>query len=210
MQTLETVKTRSQTTFNNLLQKGKEQPEEVKTWGITAGGAVVGAIVVTAAAKGVLSVLATLAAPPVALTVGALGGGALGWNYLHNQRSAKPPEPTSSEAATADPAPLAPEATKEATQVSSEPLTAAATISQPTESTEKSTPTKSDKLEAITGIGPVYSSRLQAAGVHTFAQLAALTPERVHAIIGETRAGHMIEPERWIAEAGQLATGGKN
>lgn len=88
MQTVETIKAKSQETFNNLLEKGKEQPEEVKTWGVTAGGAVVGALALAAVAKGVLAILATLAAPPVALTVGAIGGGVLGWNFIQSQSSA--------------------------------------------------------------------------------------------------------------------------
>ncbi len=85
MQTLETIKSKSQETVNNLLEKGKEQPEEVKTWGVTAGGAVVGAVAVAAVAKGVLALLATLASPPVALTIGAIGGGVLSWNYISGQ-----------------------------------------------------------------------------------------------------------------------------
>ena len=32
-----------------------------------------------------------------------------------------------------------------------------------------------------------------------------LSPEQIREIIGTMRSGHMIEPEKWIAEAGQLA-----
>lgn len=85
MQTIETLKAKSQETFNSLLEKSKEQPEEVKTWGVTAGGAVVGAIALAAVAKGVLAILATIASPPVALTVGAIGGGVLSWNFIQSQ-----------------------------------------------------------------------------------------------------------------------------
>ncbi|MEZ4620029.1 MAG: hypothetical protein R2867_31620 [Caldilineaceae bacterium] len=85
MQTLETLKNRSQETFNTLLEKGKEQPDEIKTFGVTAGGAVLGAVTVTAVAKGVVAILATLASPPVALTIGAVGGGMLGWNWMKEQ-----------------------------------------------------------------------------------------------------------------------------
>lgn len=88
MQTFETIKSRSQDTFNNLMEKGKEQPNEVKTLGITAGSAVVGAIAVSAVAKGVVAVLAALATPPVALTVGAVGGGLLGWNWMQDKAAA--------------------------------------------------------------------------------------------------------------------------
>jgi len=87
MQTVETFKAKSQETLNNLLEKGKEQPEEVRTWGVTAGGAVVGAIALAAVAKGVLAILATLASPPVALTIGAVGGGVFGWNFMKSQNT---------------------------------------------------------------------------------------------------------------------------
>jgi len=88
MQTLESLKSRGQETVNNLLEKGKGQPDEIKTLGVTAGGAVVGAVTVAAVAKGVVAILATLASPPVALTVGAVGGGLLGWNWMKEQSQA--------------------------------------------------------------------------------------------------------------------------
>ena len=86
MQTFETIKSKSQETINNLVEKGKEQPKGVKTWGITAGGAVVGAVAVSAVAKGAVALLSTLALPPVALTLGAVGGGVLGWNFVNSQK----------------------------------------------------------------------------------------------------------------------------
>ena len=88
MQTLETIKSRSQETWNTLLEKGKEQPDDVKRWGVTAGGAIVGAVIVPAVAKGVVAILATLTAPPIALTVGAVGGGVLGWNWMQESTAA--------------------------------------------------------------------------------------------------------------------------
>ncbi len=94
MQTFETIKSKSQETINNLVEKGKEQPEEVKTWGVTAGGAVVGAVAVAAVAKGVVAILATLASPPVALTVGAVGGGIWGWNFMSSQKAGQSKEAT--------------------------------------------------------------------------------------------------------------------
>jgi predicted flap endonuclease-1-like 5' DNA nuclease len=47
-----------------------------------------------------------------------------------------------------------------------------------------STPVAEDDLTIIRGIGPSSDLRLKAAGVRTFAQLAALTPEQIAAIIG--------------------------
>jgi len=104
MQTLESIKSKSQESINKLLEKGKEQPEEVKTWGVTAGGAVVGAIAVTAVAKGVIAVLATLAAPPVSLAVGAVGGGLLSWNYINGQGKAEQREEDAAAVESVEPA----------------------------------------------------------------------------------------------------------
>jgi predicted flap endonuclease-1-like 5' DNA nuclease len=61
-----------------------------------------------------------------------------------------------------------------------------------------------DPLIDINGIGPVYQQRLFEAGVTTFDALAALSPERIRAIIKHER-WQEIDPEAWIAEARQLA-----
>lgn len=63
-----------------------------------------------------------------------------------------------------------------------------------------------DDLTRIRGIGPVFQKRLQEAGIRTFAQLAGLRPERLREIVA-TAEWQKIEPERWIAEAAQLAAG---
>ena len=57
-----------------------------------------------------------------------------------------------------------------------------------------------DPLGQIAGVGPVFEKRLWDAGIRTFADLAATTPDQVLAII---RPEHwqQIEPEPWIAEA---------
>lgn len=55
-------------------------------------------------------------------------------------------------------------------------------------------------LRSIDGIGVVYEKRLFEAGVYTFEQLAAMTPEQVKAII-KPEDWQAIEPEAWIAEA---------
>ena len=72
-------------------------------------------------------------------------------------------------------------------------------VSEPVEAP----PPKADALETIRGIGPVAARRLKEAGIVTFAQLAASTPEEVGAI---TRPGRW-NPADWIAEAGRLAEG---
>lgn len=60
----------------------------MRTWGLTAGAAVVGALTISAVAKGILAVVATLANPPVALTTGALAGGVLGWTFMQKPATA--------------------------------------------------------------------------------------------------------------------------
>lgn len=61
-----------------------------------------------------------------------------------------------------------------------------------------------DRLQKIHGIGDVFTRRFNEAGVFTFAQLAALTPERAREII-KPEEWQAIEPEQWIAEARQFA-----
>lgn len=60
-----------------------------------------------------------------------------------------------------------------------------------------------DNLEAIRGIGHVMAQRLNAAGIYTFAALAAQTPQQLRTIIGTGRNAAMMNPEAWIAEAQQ-------
>lgn len=62
-----------------------------------------------------------------------------------------------------------------------------------------------DELEKIVGVGEVYANRLKGAGVHSFGQLAQLTPEHVREIINP-EDWHNIEPESWITQAGYLAS----
>ncbi len=80
-----------------------------------------------------------------------------------------------------------------------EPASAAETALGP-EATEEQ-----DDFLLIGGIGPVSVARLHAAGVRTFAQLAALSPEQVGEIIGWTAErvarGTIIEQARALAAA---------
>lgn len=61
-----------------------------------------------------------------------------------------------------------------------------------------------DRLQKIHGIGDVFTRRFNEAGVYSFAQMAALTPERAREIINPEE-WQAIEPEQWIAEAKQFA-----
>ncbi|MEZ4868144.1 MAG: hypothetical protein R3C14_42850 [Caldilineaceae bacterium] len=98
MQSLETIKSKGQESLHRLVDLGKSQPEDVQLWGVTGGAAVAGALAVTAVAKGVLAIVATLANPPVALTVGAVAGGFAGWSFMQKAK------PVAEEAAEAAPA----------------------------------------------------------------------------------------------------------
>lgn len=93
MQSLTTLKAKSQESLSRLTETINQQPSEVQLWGAVAAAAIVGGVVVAAGAKGILAVVGTLAAPPVALTVGALGGGFLGWNFMQNQTSSMVAQP---------------------------------------------------------------------------------------------------------------------
>lgn len=167
MSAVETIKRSSLTNLVTALEKVRTEPTEVKTWGVTAGSALIGAAAMAVSTQGLLTVVTFLSTPAVALTVGALGGGLLGWRCMREGWAAKP----------------------------SYTDTGTTTMLRP----------GIDDLELINGITPVYADRLRAAGVHTFAQLAALLPERVHLIIGLTAQGEIIQSERWIADARQLA-----
>lgn len=108
MQSLETIKSKSQENLNRLVELGKSQPPEVKTWGVTGAAAVGGALALTAVAHGVLAVLATLASPPVALAVGAVAGGALGWSLMQPSKTPTTPAATENNPAEAPPAATVP------------------------------------------------------------------------------------------------------
>jgi predicted flap endonuclease-1-like 5' DNA nuclease len=61
-----------------------------------------------------------------------------------------------------------------------------------------------DDLKLIKGIGPVLERRLHELGVKSFADLAALTPERVKEIDEAIEFPGRIERERWIEQAKEL------
>jgi predicted flap endonuclease-1-like 5' DNA nuclease/uncharacterized coiled-coil protein SlyX len=64
-----------------------------------------------------------------------------------------------------------------------------------------------DRLTDIRGIGPVYAGRLYEAGIHTFRQLAAMTPEEIVALMNEPRwRSRSIKADQWIEQAGLLAS----
>src|SRR2546421_706323 len=103
MKNLEAIKTAGQERIHHLVDLGKQQPSEVQTWGVTAIAAVAGGLILVAGAQVLLALVATLASPPVSITVGAIGGGALGWRGMQRPKAAnktiQPANPVTSEAA---------------------------------------------------------------------------------------------------------------
>ena len=61
-----------------------------------------------------------------------------------------------------------------------------------------------DRLQDIKGIGSVFAGRLHEAGVHTFSDLAAQTPEQVRQII-KPQPWQAVDLESWIVQAQQFA-----
>lgn len=62
-----------------------------------------------------------------------------------------------------------------------------------------------DDLKKLSGVGPALEKKLLAAGVTTFAQIAAWSPEDVAAIDEQLSFKGRIEREGWIAQAAELA-----
>ncbi len=71
-------------------------------------------------------------------------------------------------------------------------------------------PAKPDNLKKIEGIGPKIASVLNAAGILTFAQLAATSAGRIREILAaeDPRLARLADPTTW-AEQAQLAAAGK-
>lgn len=60
-----------------------------------------------------------------------------------------------------------------------------------------------DDLTQINGIGPVYASRLNEAGIMTFSQLAALSPDQARELL--KLSASQGNPEVWIEQAKELS-----
>jgi len=65
----------------------------------------------------------------------------------------------------------------------------------------------SDDLKQLSGVGPALEKKLHAAGVTTFAQIAAWTADDVAAMDEKLSFKGRIEREGWIAQAKDLAKG---
>ena len=72
---------------------------------------------------------------------------------------------------------------------------------------DASAPAGNDDLKKLSGVGPALEKKLHAAGVTTFAQIAAWTEEDIARIDEELSFKGRIEREGWVAQAAELAKG---
>ena len=72
-------------------------------------------------------------------------------------------------------------------------------------SSAPASPAAADDLKVISGIGPVYEQRLNAAGIRTFRDLQAAEPGKLLDIVKATPG--LADTEAWIEQAKQLVAG---
>jgi predicted flap endonuclease-1-like 5' DNA nuclease len=129
----------------------------------------------------------------VPFVLGVIVGQVLKWPDLwRGEPESPPPVPTQ----------LLPVSTQEVTPEQEPAPEAPATTAPPGEE-----PVRSQSLERIRGIGPIYAARLREAGVQTFADLANLAPERIVEIVlrDPDASESLIDAEDWIRQARALA-----
>lgn len=80
-------------------------------------------------------------------------------------------------------------------------------IAQPKKTAAAAAPaaTGADDLKQLSGVGPALEKKLHAAGVTSFAQIAAWTPEDIAAFDEKLSFKGRIEREGWVAQAAELA-----
>jgi predicted flap endonuclease-1-like 5' DNA nuclease len=103
-----------------------------------------------------------------------------------------------------EPAPFADEPIAAAAPMEASPASLAASEPAPAAPAAPA----ADDLTRMKGVGPRLAERLNAAGITSFAQLAALSPEEAEALdarLGDFRG--RIHRDRWIEQAGFLARG---
>ena len=62
-----------------------------------------------------------------------------------------------------------------------------------------------DNLQAINGIGPAFSKRLNEAGIHTFQQLSELSPNEMEKVLGTLFKRFFSEDNTIIEQAKEFA-----
>ncbi len=116
--------------------------------------------------------------------------------------AAPEPTPMPVEEAAPEPAPMADEPIAAAAPLDASPATLAAPEPAPVPAPQE------DDLTQLKGVGPRLADRLNAVGISSFAQLAALSPDDAAAL--DARLGDFqgrIHRDRWIEQAGFLAAG---
>lgn len=122
------------------------------------------------------------------------------------------PPPVADMPVMAPPAVPEPEPAPEPAPLADEPIAATAPLDASPASLAASEPAPAapgaDELTRMKGVGPKLAERLNALGVTSFAQIAALTPEEAEALDAQlgTFQGR-IHRDRWIEQAGFLARG---
>jgi len=66
-----------------------------------------------------------------------------------------------------------------------------------------------DDLKLISGVGPVLEGKLNAIGVVTFAQVAAMTRAEIATLESHLAFPGRVERDDWIRQAEALAKGGE-
>jgi len=118
--------------------------------------------------------------------------------------SQAPPAPPEAPPAPPEAPPAPPQAPLASSQAPLASSQAPLASSQAPPPAEPPAPRRVDDLRQIRGIGPTYAKRFNQAGVYSFADLAALTPEEARRIV-QVKEWQKIEPEVWLAEAKRLA-----
>jgi len=122
------------------------------------------------------------------------------------------PPPIADTPVMAPPAVPEPEAQPEPTPLADEPIAAAAPLDAAPASLAASEPTPesagADQLTRMKGVGPKLAERLNALGITSFAQIAALSAAEAEALDAQlgTFQGRM-QRDRWVEQAGFLARG---
>ncbi len=141
----------------------------------------------------------------IMFVLGAMGTGAFLLPWLNRWRAGEPIllPPTRPDGGTPEGSTLEQPASEPSVDVEDAVIVSDPAPASLAETTEVPPATGRDDLTAIAGIGPVFEKRLNAAGVRTFAQLAAMSPQQVADVIGWS-VERVIKSEL-IEQARQLA-----
>ncbi|MEM9434189.1 MAG: 50S ribosomal protein L21 [Pseudomonadota bacterium] len=101
----------------------------------------------------------------------------------------------------------APKAEKKAAKKPAAPKAEKKAAAKPEAKAKPETKAAADDLKTLSGVGPALEKKLHAAGVTTFAQIAAWTEDDVAAMDEKLSFKGRIEREGWIEQAKKLAEG---